>query len=219
MKINKKEFKNLSNKERAEIYADAKIHNETYFASKFSLVKNIHEQRLNSLRILMGDVTDKKILDAGFGEGYFLSNIKAKEKIGIELSEKRVLKTRILFPDLNVQSADVRQLPFEDNNFDVIICSEVLEHVSDYEKAILEFKRCIRPNGYLVLSFPNEFTVGLGRLLVLKFPLHELDHVNSIKPANIEKLLGAKYQSLNVPRLPYPFCLYQVYRFNAIDFK
>lgn len=217
--MNRKDFLNLTNKDRAEIYAEMKVHNDIYLSSGFSLLKKIHQSRFASLRKLMGDVSKKIILDAGAGEGLFLSSVRAKEKYGIEISEKRILKAKTLFPDIKIQTGDIRDLHFEDNFFDCIVCSEVLEHVSEYEQAINEFKRCIKPDGHIVLSFPNETTVSFGRLLLLKFPIHELDHINSIKPKDIEKLLGKKYVMSNVPNIRYPLCLYQVYRFNAINFK
>jgi len=219
MKIDKKEFQGLTNKERAEIYADIKKHNELYFGSKMSLRRYIHSSRFNSLLKLIGNVTNKKILDAGCGEGYFLSLMNSKEKFGVELSEKRVSEALKLYPQLKIKIADVRNLPYDDDTFDVIVCSEVLEHVSGYQKALKEFKRCVKGHGHIVLSFPNESTVSFGRLLILKFPLHEIDHINSIRPGDISKILSKKYQSSNIPPVPYPFCLYQVYRFNAIDFK
>jgi len=219
LNADKKEFQNLKNKERAEIYADLKKHNELYFGPKHSPRRYIHAWRFNSLLKLIGDVKDKKILDAGSGEGYFLSLINSSKKFGVELSKKRISQALKLYPDLKIKIADVKELPYEDDFFDVIVCSEVLEHVSGYQQAIKEFKRCIKPDGHIILSFPNELTVSLGRLLILRFPLHEIDHINSIKPPEVTKILGKKYQSLNVPSFPYPFCLYQVYRFNAVDFK
>jgi len=219
LKEDKKEFQNLTNKERAEIYADLKKHGELYFGPKYSPRRIIHTSRFNRVLKLIGDVKNKKILDAGCGEGYFLSVINSNKKIGVELSEKRISQALKLYPDLKIKIADITHLPFEDNIFDVIVCSEVLEHVSGYEQAIKEFKRCIKPDGHVVLSFPNEFTVSIGRLLLLRFPIHEIDHINSIVPRDVIKLLGKKYQSSNVPAFPYPFCLYQVYRFNAVDFK
>jgi len=218
-KIKKQDFQNLSNKERAELYADFKPHNEVYFSSQHSFLKRIHGSRLSSIKLLMGDTSQKKVLDAGSGEGYFLSTINAKQKVGIELSEKRIKKAKKLFPNLEIKMGDVNNLPFDDDSFDIIVCSEVLEHVDGYEKAIKEFKRCIKPTGELILSFPNELAVCFGRLLILRFPIHEIDHVNSIKPKDIEKILSKKYVSRNVPNLPFPFCLYQIYKFNAISFK
>ena len=219
MKIKKDEFRNLSNKERAEIYADVKSHDEIYLASDYSVRKKIHFKRFDILHELMGDIEQKKILDAGAGEGYFLSSINAKQKCGIELSEIRVKTALKLFPDLNITVSDVRKMPFEDDSFDVIICSEVLEHVDGYANALEEFKRCIKPDGSIILSFPNENTVAFGRLLLLKFPLHEVDHINSLKPKDLENILGKKFESSNIPGVPYPLCLYQVYKFSANDFK
>jgi len=136
MKLKKSDFRKLSNKERAELYADLKSHDEIYLGSDISIRKKIHLHRFNILHRFMGDVSNKRILDAGTGEGYFLTTIKAKEKIGIELSEKRVITALKLFPNLRISVADVRNLPFSDNSFDVIVCSEVLEHVDGFERAI-----------------------------------------------------------------------------------
>jgi 2-polyprenyl-3-methyl-5-hydroxy-6-metoxy-1,4-benzoquinol methylase len=219
VKINKDNFRNLSNKERAEVYADVKVHHDIYKTSKFSTPKRIHNLRFQHLTTLMKDVSNKKILDAGCGEGYFLSKIQSKKKSGIELSEKRVSLAKKLYPELNIQVADLKQLPFNDNSFDVIICSEVLEHVSNFKQALKEFKRCIKPDGCIILSFPNEPMVGLGRLIIRRFPIHEVDHINSISPVDIKPIFGEKYVSMNVPPIPYPLCLYQIYRFDAINFK
>lgn len=49
---------------------------------------------------------------------------------------------------------DVTDMQFQNNKFDYIICNHVLEHVDNCEKAISEFKRCLKKNGKLILSFP-----------------------------------------------------------------
>jgi len=208
-------FRTLSNKERAEKYAEIKSHQTYYAATPVS--KWMHEWRIKSIINLIGDITDKVILDAGSGEGFFLSQIKAKEKYGIEISEIRVKRSIKHSPNLSVIIGDAKELPFEDNVFDVIVCSEVLEHVDNYQEALFEFKRCLKPSGILVISFPNERTVAMGRLLILKFPLHEIDHVNWITPKDIKEILGKKFITSNVPPIPYPFCLYQIYKFDASD--
>ena len=77
VKINKDDFRNLSNKERAEVYADVKVYHDIYKTSKFSIPKRIHNLRFQHLTTLMKDVSNKKILDAGCGEGYFLSKIQS----------------------------------------------------------------------------------------------------------------------------------------------
>ncbi|MBI5843852.1 MAG: class I SAM-dependent methyltransferase [Deltaproteobacteria bacterium] len=53
--------------------------------------------------------------------------------------------------------ADACALPFRDNSFDAVICSEVLEHVPDDKKALSEFFRVLAPGGILALSVPRSF--------------------------------------------------------------
>ena len=46
-------------------------------------------------------------------------------------------------------------LPFEAHSFDVVICSEVLEHIHDYRLVLAEIRRVLRPGGRLVVSVPR----------------------------------------------------------------
>lgn len=48
----------------------------------------------------------------------------------------------------------VTELPFGANSFDVILCTEVLEHVSEPQETLLEFHRVLKPEGALILSVP-----------------------------------------------------------------
>ena len=60
--------------------------------------------------------------------------------------------------DLNgtvFQQGSVYQLPFEENFFDLIICSEVLEHLDDYHAAIDEIFRVLKPGGKFLSSVPS----------------------------------------------------------------
>jgi SAM-dependent methyltransferase len=50
--------------------------------------------------------------------------------------------------------ADVTELPFADDSFDLVVCLHVLEHVPDDRKAIREFYRVLRPGGRAVLQVP-----------------------------------------------------------------
>ncbi|MCL1468530.1 methyltransferase domain-containing protein [Argonema galeatum] len=54
-------------------------------------------------------------------------------------------------------SCDVtKKLPFQDAEVDIIYCSEVIEHLLEPELFLLEIKRVTKPNGYLILTTPNE---------------------------------------------------------------
>ncbi|SEQ18657.1 Methyltransferase domain-containing protein [Lachnospiraceae bacterium NE2001] len=49
---------------------------------------------------------------------------------------------------------DIEDTGLEDDSYDVIICNHVLEHVSDYRKALGELRRIVRPDGVIIISFP-----------------------------------------------------------------
>jgi SAM-dependent methyltransferase len=54
--------------------------------------------------------------------------------------------------------ADITDLPFPDDSFDVILCSHVLEHVVDDRKAMRELHRVLRPGGWAVVLVPIDFS-------------------------------------------------------------
>lgn len=64
--------------------------------------------------------------------------------------------------DLNSPLADVKadicNLPFEDNSFDVILCNHVLEHIPDDIKAMKELYRVIKPGGWGIFQIPQDLT-------------------------------------------------------------
>jgi SAM-dependent methyltransferase len=62
--------------------------------------------------------------------------------------------------DLNSPLADVKadicDLPFDDNSFDVILCNHVLEHIPDDTKAMQELFRVLKPGGWGIFQIPQD---------------------------------------------------------------
>ncbi|WP_425234452.1 class I SAM-dependent methyltransferase [Ulvibacterium sp.] len=52
--------------------------------------------------------------------------------------------------------ADICNLPFKDNSFDVILCNHVLEHIPDDTKAMQELYRVLKPNGWGIFQIPQD---------------------------------------------------------------
>ncbi len=49
---------------------------------------------------------------------------------------------------------DIRDMPFDDNSFDVVLCNHVLEHIDDDKKAISEIRRVLKKGGWAILQVP-----------------------------------------------------------------
>lgn len=108
-----------------------------------------------------------KLLDLGCGEGRHLIHACLEHNIlgvGVDLSRRDLsIAGQRFIPyaaynsnsQFNLQQADATQLPFADNSFDKIICSEVLEHIENYRGVLQEIKRVLKPNGVLAISVPR----------------------------------------------------------------
>jgi len=110
-----------------------------------------------------------KVLDAGCGGGRHLSEAyraRGVSVVGIDLNRDDALKahntTKIMRHEGEhgggaslVMVSDVTRLPFKDSSFDIVICSEVLEHIPDHGQAIAEVIRVLKPGRSLVVSVPR----------------------------------------------------------------
>lgn len=63
--------------------------------------------------------------------------------------------TDLLSPLADVK-ADICNLPFVDNSYDIIFCNHVLEHIPDDTKAMQELYRVLKPKGMAILQIPQE---------------------------------------------------------------
>ena len=64
--------------------------------------------------------------------------------------------TTDLFSPLADVKADICNLPFEDNQYDIIFCNHVLEHIPDDTKAMQELYRVLKPGGMAILQIPQD---------------------------------------------------------------
>ena len=121
--------------------------------------------RLQHLGLSAGD----RVLDLGCGEGrhvHGLYMIGGLEIDGIDLDAEALEKAEVGLSSLppprgsddgvaRFAQGDATALMFEDNTFDAVICSEVLEHLPDYHAAIAEIRRVLKPGGGLCISVPR----------------------------------------------------------------
>lgn len=113
-----------------------------------------------SFEILKNELTDKKILDVGCGNGFFLSYLKGfKDLYGIDFSEKgiQIAKTKNKAVKFAVGSSYA--LPYDDSSFDYVVTSEVLEHLKEIKTAITQIHRVLKEGGYSVNLLPFKHTI------------------------------------------------------------
>jgi len=115
----------------------------------------------NFFRNLLVLISEKKvisILDVGCGEGFTLNRLKAnniEEKLeGIEYSEDAIVIGKKIYPEIKITKGNIYKLPYKDNSFDLVLCTEVLEHLENPEEGLRELIRVSKK--YLVISVPNE---------------------------------------------------------------
>lgn len=144
-----------------------------FFLSRFSHV----------LREEVTALSPDSVLDVGAGEGFTLQMLAdhqiGKKREGIEYADEAIAFGKELHPDVVIKKGDIYALPYKDNSFDVIICSEVLEHLEDPAKALAELRRVTKK--YVVLSVPNEPFFTIQRFLRGKNMLRLGDHPEHIQ--------------------------------------
>lgn len=117
------------------------------------------------------------MLDLGCGEGRHIFGLMEKfpdlKCIGLDphiesldkASEGLKFLESISNTKTNFLSGSAYLLPFSDDSFDLVVCSEVLEHLHDYKDAIKEINRVLKPGGQFLASVPAEFPEKICWLL------------------------------------------------------
>ncbi len=139
--------------------------------------------------LLQKNVKDGAIvLDAGTGTGEaiksILNNSNPSKVIGIDISKGmlKIARQKIKDRRVSFRVQDISTLPYPDRSFDVVTCTWALETLKDPKKAVTEFLRVIKDDGYVIYVFhslPDDITgklysYFLERLLKNKFKLRFL---------------------------------------------
>jgi ubiquinone/menaquinone biosynthesis C-methylase UbiE len=134
-------------------------------------------------------VAGKEVLDASCGIGYGIEILsRAGAVTGVDISEEAIGEAKKRFGEFAAAliKADLRELPFEDDSFDVVISFETIEHVEEPQKALAELHRVLRPDGVLVVSSPNpDAYVGNNE-----------HHVHEFRPAELREAVGGLLKNL-----------------------
>tara|TARA_Y100001972_G_scaffold128907_1_gene192613 strand:+ start:6348 stop:7109 length:762 start_codon:yes stop_codon:yes gene_type:complete len=144
------------------------------------------EADIKRLKFIMDNISsfpDKeklRVLDVGCGNGIISLNVGTLgvQVLALDVSEKAIsmAKTRNKFKNVCFQVLPAEGLSTIKEKFDVVICSEVLEHLTDPSGLLSELHNMMTNNGMLIVTVPN----GLGprELLVTRPMIFIRDHLN-----------------------------------------
>lgn len=147
------EYKNM----KSWIYTEKEIH-RTWFEKIKKGDKKIdgrdwyfliYERKMKIIVKIIEEFYGRKILDCGCGEGILVEEFKSKG-YDIEGIDKN-------YESEFVKAGDITNMEYPDNQFDVVLLLDVLEHLPYNEQysALKEIKRVLKNQGTLILSMPN----------------------------------------------------------------
>ena len=161
------------------------------------------------------------VVDVGCGEGRHIIDAAIRYPIyalGLDLSQKdlQVAQQKMhdchLFAPLSqasFQQADATRLPFADNSIDKIICSEVLEHIPNYEGVLAELMRVLKPEGLLAISVPRYWPEKICWVLSEAYHQVEGGHIRIFNKNRLKKEIGA--QGFQLTQTHYAHALHSPY--------
>ena len=117
--------------------------------------KMMENARYKLLRNLLVEVRGK-VLVIGCGSKDEMSIINNNcDGVGIDISQTAIMKSKEKYPRFDYYVMDGIHLEFKNSSFNVVVCSEVIEHVRDSEKLLIEIARVLKDNGILIITTPN----------------------------------------------------------------
>ena len=173
-------------------------------------------QRLRKvMEYIKTDAPYEHILDFGCGSGVmlpYLCGISARvTALDIDLLPFERVSRQRPFPD-NLQVHDANKVSLKSlpsTSFDLIIATDVLEHVDDLPGILADMKALLKPGGRVIISGPTENVFyKIGRKLA--GPEYSGDyHERGI--AEVRELLGQQIQVINIARLYWPIPLFDIF--------
>lgn len=172
------------------------------------LIKRFFDKFLQTVKF----TNVKSVLDVGCGEGFTMNRMKdagvGERREGIEYSETSIAIAKKLYPDLNIKQGDIYKLPYKANSFDLVVCTEVLEHLENPKKALLELVRVSKK--YVLLSVPNEPFFMMANLLRGKNLSrwgNDIEHIQHWSSGSFERFVKVPGVKVAAKKLSFPWTI------------
>ncbi|MCX6816703.1 MAG: class I SAM-dependent methyltransferase [Candidatus Beckwithbacteria bacterium] len=142
---------------------------------------------------------NQRLLDIGCGDGVLLNLIKRARLYGVDLDQSSLnyAATRVKAKFFH---ASAFKLPFKANFFDVVLATEIIEHLSRPQPMLQEIRRVLKPNGCAIISTPIKPVVGLTDKL----------HVREYTPEQLQSFLKIYFKKVKIYQ-SHPYWLKKMY--------
>ncbi len=150
------------------------------------------------LAVRKGDI----VLDAGCGFGRHSLEFVSRGAIvySMDMDMESLRKTRFSLTQMKnnvkggevrylVHSGDALNLPFKNESFDRIICSEVMEHVKDDDHACRELSRVLKKNGRIAITVPTVFSEHIYNFLTYEYYTSPGGHIRNYFPGDLAAMM------------------------------
>ena len=163
---------------------------------------------------------DGLMLDVGCGEGRHIFGVMQNypdiKCIGLDMDKDSLNKAEegyeyfksITNAGVDLLKGSAYSLPFPNNSFDLVVCSEVLEHLHEYNDAVKEIHRVLKPGGKFYASVPASWPERICWILSKDYQNQPGGHlrvfnqnklVSEIKNSGFKFLSSEKFHSIHSP--------------------
>jgi len=162
------------------------------------------------------------ILDAGCGNGrhiWQVAKVNTGKSVAFDLDIPSLQHAQFMLRNMDEKketlgswhmvAGSVTGLPFDDGTFHKVICSEVLEHIPDLQKAASELVRVLKPGGILAVSVPSYFAESVCWKISEDYHNTPGGHIRIFKHKEILDLL--KSFNLEIFEVRYKHAFHSIY--------
>lgn len=135
------------------------------------VVGDIEEEVSETVNALLDGKRHIKLLEAGCGSASHIQFNASVYAVGVDISKEQLDQNGAVHEKI---LGDIQECVLPAEEFDVVICWMVLEHLSKPRNALINLFRAVKPRGLLILGFPNLFSVKGAVTKITPFWFHEL---------------------------------------------
>ena len=197
----------LNQKEIDDFYSDNEIYQSAWKKLYEDIIKNKDVSTHNSIvrNILDHRKADDRCLDVGCAFGKLLYELKPyfKKVEGVELNVRTSKISEKVF-DIYIYTKKLEELNLPNSSYDVIILSQVIEHLNDVDSLFKEFYRILKPGGIVYIGCPNMDSLSMKLFKGKHEHVSSHGHVNMFNKKSIfflAKKMGFKIKKIETNRL------------------